>query len=69
MLKENKMNTVQKIELIKSWGFKPAGHNLFERSAPSDHIEYYSPLKPDHIDFHNAVGEFMHDYKVNWSLF
>ncbi|CAB4121467.1 hypothetical protein UFOVP11_50 [uncultured Caudovirales phage] len=63
------MNIEQKIELVKAWGFVSAGHNLFERNEFAGWTEYYSPLKPDHIDFHNESGEFNHDYKIRWSDF
>lgn len=62
------MNTQRKEQLVQDWGFKSAGHNLFERNEFAGWTEYWSPLKPDHIDFHNNAG-FNHDYKIDWSLF
>lgn len=63
------MNLERKAELIESWGFTSAGHNLWVRNEFPGYTEYWSPLKSDHIDFHNESGEFNHDYKIDWSLF
>lgn len=63
------MNIQEKTNLVQAWGFRPAGHNLFERNEFAGWTEFWSPLKPDYIDFHNEDGFFNHDYKIDWSLF
>lgn len=64
------MNIERKIELIKDWGFTSVGHRLYSRMIFDEYTEFWSPNKPDHIDFHRADDNtFNHDYKIDWSLF
>lgn len=59
----------KQIELVKSWGFQQVSSNQFMRHAPAGFAEFWSPNKPDFIDFFEEGVGFSHDYFINWSKF
>jgi hypothetical protein len=64
------MNTANKIELVKSWGFSTfITDQTFKRQAPQGFTEWWSITRPDYIEFADKNGQFTHDYKIDWAIF
>lgn len=67
------MNTNQKIELVKSWGFEAVegGSGLYERNIYNGqgYREFWEAHKPEVIQFYKTDEGHSHDYVISWELF